>query len=833
MKFADLGRVVGASAYELAAQQGYEGTLEEWLEGLKYDHSDEYKQLTEIIEKAKEEIVKGKADISEGLQSIKDTISNFDSGIKEEKEAALDEIEESVAKDVQAFTDYVGVQKTLAGQEINRHTETKKEELDTYTNSKYGDMDEYFNNLKDSLPEDFSTINEGLSELRKEDSRLSESITEIEDGYVSKDLMKNCELVEFEASDNLCDMEKIKQNTVCNYAYGTESENLTYCVLYLDVEEGSTLHLFASAPTGVVVAKARFVTAFDSSGNVVRDKGSSTEVSKYTIPTGITRVALSLYQRNINEGWSFYIRYNGEMPSEFIPYREQYSAYVATPEFIGDSAMNAETYLVDAPKNLLNPDECEINMLVNANTGAITNNNSYITSGFIKVKEGQEIKFCTRNNEAYRFRRICAYNNDKNVIASKGTNDYTHRYTVSSGVVYIRVSWEYSTSWEYFMPVDRCIMDSVNGLYFVDYTDEHNSEKVINAKYISATAKKLHVYLPNEIPVAIGRTVEIYNELVCLEAEKYHFNWFGAGCVQYKRKCQLYGRTAGNQTLNLNIYDDDMHIVWNGTTTVKYHENTISSEKKVLPIGDSLTNMKPWLSEVETLSNGKIKWIGTRKRTDQPNSCPHEGRSGFSASDYNANTSYTFDENYIGASDISGSVNPFWDGSKFSLSHYVDTQGSTVGIPDAVQLLLGTNDIAYDPSDNVENIKKIVDSIVGEYPSMHVFVCNTIYRSNQNGYYSAGADAYAGASDWQYSADIKIMNLQNALHESLSGYKNVHIVPLSITMDREHNFGHVEVGVNPRLSSVTEFIPNESVHPQKEGYLQMADVMYSAMVNYL
>lgn len=61
----------------------------------------------------------------------------------------------------------------------------------------------------------------------------------------------------------------------------------------------------------------------------------------------------------------------------------------------------------------------------------------------------------------------------------------------------------------------------------------------------------------------------------------------------------------------------------------------------------------------------------------------------------------------------------------------------------------------------------------------------------------------------------------------LKGYSEVYIVPLSVCMDRDNNFGQVSVPVNPRLTSVTRNIAVESVHPQESGYLQMADVMYS------
>lgn len=46
---ADIGAVVGASAYELAVKDGFTGTKEEWLESLRYDHSEEFTILAEQV----------------------------------------------------------------------------------------------------------------------------------------------------------------------------------------------------------------------------------------------------------------------------------------------------------------------------------------------------------------------------------------------------------------------------------------------------------------------------------------------------------------------------------------------------------------------------------------------------------------------------------------------------------------------------------------------------------------------------------------------------------------------------------------------------------------
>ena len=46
---ADISAVVGASAYEVAVRNGFEGTEEEWLETLRYDHSEEFAILASQV----------------------------------------------------------------------------------------------------------------------------------------------------------------------------------------------------------------------------------------------------------------------------------------------------------------------------------------------------------------------------------------------------------------------------------------------------------------------------------------------------------------------------------------------------------------------------------------------------------------------------------------------------------------------------------------------------------------------------------------------------------------------------------------------------------------
>ena len=155
----------------------------------------------------------------------------------------------------------------------------------------------------------------------------------------------------------------------------------------------------------------------------------------------------------------------------------------------------------------------------------------------------------------------------------------------------------------------------------------------------------------------------------------------------------------------------------------------------------------------------------------------------------------------------------------------MNVQGEYIGgTPQAVSIYLGTNGINLDPTVNSESIKTIVDTIRKEYPALTIFLCNTTYKGPQNG--------YGNADGFKYEDDMKVLRLMVRLHEIFEDYDNVHLIPVALCHDTEYNFGNIETPVNPRAEQ-TESLPKEAVHPQKQGYFQMADVIFSAYAAHL
>ena len=319
-------------------------------------------------------------------------------------------------------------------------------------------------------------------------------------------------------------------------------------------------------------------------------------------------------------------------------------------------------------------------------------------------------------------------------------------------------------------------------------------------------------------------------------------------------------------------------MVASGSSTIHIVSNTISTSKSVLPVGDSLTNEKPWLSELHNLS-ANLSTVGTRQNA-------HEGRSGANVSTY-TNVSggivYDYDnyftDNSVPTFDPSASYgigdkvkiahtfgngssgyrywvykqahtpgafveseaycysggNPFYDyeNDKFSMTFYKSFFGKNY---DAIFLFLGTNGINLTPETNPNGalgIKNLIELIREDEPTIPIIVINTIFRSNQNGIGNQGnTDGYVAQSAYKFNEDKKVLLLAKAVDDLCGSMSNVYICPVGFTHDSKYNFGNNKVQVNPRLTStedVFELQPSDSVHPQTPGYMQMADEIFSTL----
>lgn len=423
---------------------------------------------------------------------------------------------------------------------------------------------------------------------------------------------------------------------------------------------------------------------------------------------------------------------------------------------------------------------------------------------------------------------------DKNKKFISGKKDIRNTFTTPSDAYYVILTYNNDVNMtEKRMPM-VCEGSDVPEKY-LPYKNEYVN--TINVtEYVKKEELKPHAYMPDVIYCALGRTIDIYNNQVCIDADKFHICWtcdigFGEG-----RKFTVTPTEIGNHNLKLDIYNDANELLFTKTVILKVVSAITSGSYTILPIGDSMTyGGTQWQIEVQkNLSNGSMTYVGTQKHDGRGDIYYHEG--------YNGNTAYGFLNNAT----LRGLTNPFYnpDTSKFDWNYYKNTYSIN---PDIIQIELGTNDInGYTVDTAVENIAEMVDLVRKDDASIPIFICNAIYRSNQDGIaHQLNTQGYSmGNGVYKYGEDVKIQNLMIGLENRLADYKNVYFIPLALCHDSENNFGKKTIPLNSRSQEII-VIPADSIHPNKTGedsstygydivgYLQFADVMYSTLCGVL
>lgn len=509
----------------------------------------------------------------------------------------------------------------------------------------------------------------------------------------------------------------------------------------------------------------------------------------------------------------------GNVETAYEPYKvstDATSDLIFSKDFIEENFEEfsaTKTDLMEPGKNLFDKSTATAGYYVDYTTGNNMANSTYFASDFVAVEPGESYTINFDGQMAW-------YNASKVYISGVFAGGIPGVKTVVAPA---------NAAFARFSTKDKETFQVERGTEATEYKEFGYVVKTTKIPELVDYEKKKEflLFLPNEICVAVGRTIELYNNQVAWAGNinDYHFKWDCQIGKALKRKFSVTGASTGTYPLTLTVYDNNMQVVTSATTTVKVVSNVLATTKTVLTIGDSLTNTtssnKPWMSEIRVLSNDKINFVGTRGLATN---LMHEGRSGFTAGQYLAATAYPFEGE---------GVQPFWNPgtSSFDFGYYKTQTGIT---PDAVNIWLGTNGIALDPTTNANNIKTIVDKIRENDAFIPIYVTFTLYRGNQNGLgVQTSVDGFAAnRGAWKLEEDRKVFNLMTRVYNLLDSYPNLYFIPVSLAHDSENNFGAVATPVNPRASQ-TELMPVEATHPQTQGYLQIADVAFSVYAAHL
>ena len=178
--------------------------------------------------------------------------------------------------------------------------------------------------------------------------------------------------------------------------------------------------------------------------------------------------------------------------------------------------------------------------------------------------------------------------------------------------------------------------------------------------------------------------------------------------------------------------------------------------------------------------------------------------------------------------------NPLWDADNeaVSFSRYLSNIGEDT--VDCVVFLLGWNEMSPDKKDFSTTqgyMETVINALHEQYPSAIVKILG-LQLPSLNGGLGTNYGANGGYAD-KFGIIKAVFNYNDFLQgfaddEDYSPF--VEFVDVASQFDSENNMPEAEVQVNTR-NSKTEFRGTNGVHPANPGYMQIADVLYRAIVH--
>ena len=330
--------------------------------------------------------------------------------------------------------------------------------------------------------------------------------------------------------------------------------------------------------------------------------------------------------------------------------------------------------------------------------------------------------------------------------------------------------------------------------------------------------------VPKKTIAVVGHEYNIYYDCILngMDFDKYTVKPSVSSALSNTRYYEKFFRIVpaanevGNRYITLGLYEKkSFKFLTDVTFTLTIIPEAELTGKKVMFIGDSLTSAGVFAAEIQfIMSNGGIESVGTRQTTvnieGNSYTVNHEGRGGWSASDYTRSGSSW-------AHDID---NPFYDESEqeFSFEYYMNTTG--VAKPDIVCIGLGTNG-------NISGLNDVlfmVNSIHAYDPDIPVLVTLLTPPAYQDG--------YGYHNNKQNAAEIKDRFLQcnvNYIENYENEVSNLDIVELCFQFDREHDYSTALMRVSAR-NPAEMLVQTNNVHPSQYGYLHLADAYYNRLL---
>ena len=440
--------------------------------------------------------------------------------------------------------------------------------------------------------------------------------------------------------------------------------------------------------------------------------------------------------------------------------------------------------------------------------------------------------------------RLCAFDSSGNAISTIDVSDASS-YTVPSGVASLDLSINIAINAEPLVTLNTETVPTEKTDYFAPYLTAKTDTTLSVEKGI-ADAKttgqaisglddrvnvleenvlnKYEIVFPNKMFMTPNQQLNIYNDNIIngdIGTDKYieySVNSFALLSKSLNDHIQINPTEAGFQYGFIYVKDKITGNTLKQKQFSIYCTNHMASEKKIIYIGDSLTDIGYYPAMMKINSNDKLVSIGTRERevTIDGNSytVKNEGRGGWSAMDY-----------VTKASD-SGMTNAFFNPSsqKFDFSYYM-TENNFSGV-DIVCINLGTNGTSR-ADDTCDAIDEMISSIHAYDSDILILVSLITPGASQDGW---GNLVHTASADEFKRTQMTLIKKYLAKYQDV--ITNVHVNPWYVNLDRLHDFGTSQYALSSRNPEIVT-LQNNNVHPSVYGYWKMADVLYSTICYYL
>lgn len=351
----------------------------------------------------------------------------------------------------------------------------------------------------------------------------------------------------------------------------------------------------------------------------------------------------------------------------------------------------------------------------------------------------------------------------------------------------------------------------------IDVIARQEIQEIVNGNYPEFV-------VPSKSIAVVGHEYNIYYDCILngMDFERYTVKPSISSPLSDTRYYEKFFRIVpqpnevGNRYITLSLYDKkNFKFLTDVTFTLTIIPEAELTGKKVMFIGDSLTSAGVFAAEIQyIMSNGGIVSVGTRQTSvtigGNSYTVNHEGRGGWSASDYTRS----------GASWPHDIDNPFYDESEqeFSFEYYMNTAG--VSKPDIVCIGLGTNGNIS----GLNDVMTMVQSIQAYDPDIPVLVTLLAPPAYQDG--------FGYHNNKQNAAEIKDRFLQcnaNYITNYENESDNLDIVELCFQFDRDHDYGTALIPASAR-NPTEMLVQTNNVHPSQYGYLHFADAYYNRLL---